>query len=444
MSKLDTFHMTVVSNYIKDNHNFINLMAVCKKNKKLNKWFKLVYPPFNDPKLFKCEYQKPTNKVNFVALYEDGSYEVNKLVFKDSNIKGLYLNTLNNCFDNGNGYFYEFKHDYYSHTIVVNSEDEADMLKKQLKYIQIPYVNNDSMLYRKNQIHLLLIISIDINPNEYNKVDMIKFDMPLSNYNITNGYRRSDQQEYLKTSDLIYCSLIDILINTNMKELIIDDDFMKPRPNNKIMYYAGYNNNLEYVKFEYTYHNEIDACFCNCPNLKYVDFGFNRKLGSHNFRSCHPDLTIKFNIGGIRSVFIQRGINYIFEDRHKYIKIGEDITKRKYYYIVVNNNELYMTTLYNIDYLNGDVLDFTQYYIPDSNVTIDNIRFKRMKQLTKLYIPRNIKFNNTKVFKNCHNLKRVIALGNEDSSDMIFDLGGCYELEEFPFKYCNGQDTKLI
>ena len=52
MTKLEYYYQTIISNYIQNKRDFVNLMCVNSKNKRLNKWYKTINSPFKDEKLF--------------------------------------------------------------------------------------------------------------------------------------------------------------------------------------------------------------------------------------------------------------------------------------------------------------------------------------------------------------------------------------------------------
>lgn len=91
MTKLSLFHLNIISNYITDSHNYLNLMQVSKKCRELPNYlnqFK-AYPPFKNSLLFKEKYKHQCFKYNMVNEYYDGTIS-NKIISRQA-IKTMYL-----------------------------------------------------------------------------------------------------------------------------------------------------------------------------------------------------------------------------------------------------------------------------------------------------------------------------------------------------------------
>lgn len=471
MSKLDYFHMVVVSNYIENKNDFINLMLTSKKNKKINRWYKSICAPFSDSKLFKCELKKP-EAFNFICFYDNNSYSVDKINFKESKIKGIYINILKSLKtanlalrDELNTNNFAIRRDnmnnYYMYYFRVKTIDEIKIINDNLKYLQIPFVKN----YR----HCLHKIEIDIDgeypPTRHHK--MILFDIHADDYDGVNSYVRSDHQTHLETSNIMHYGHNNLSNLPHLQSLVIDNHWPKTHPDSSFEEYrkvCNNNPNLECVKFDNCILHDFDNSFNNNPNLKYVNYGLNKILRKNNFRNCHEQLTIKIEQCRLEKIYIHPHINYIIPSKNYYKKIGEKITdgKRKYYYIVNNGYvEVHEVTFENIDYFNMPLIDTRKLVLDNPINIVGKLKLKHIENLEEVYIPDTVLImNDPDMFKNCHKLKRVILYTsdyrnsshkmmtyNENIkmnnkswniySETVFDLTGCYELEEFPFNYIN-------
>lgn len=91
MSKLSLFHLNVVSNYIMDKNNYVNLMQVSKKCQELPNYLNQfnAYPSFENRQLFKQKYKPHKFNFNMVNEYYDGT--ISTEIIKNQPIKTMYL-----------------------------------------------------------------------------------------------------------------------------------------------------------------------------------------------------------------------------------------------------------------------------------------------------------------------------------------------------------------
>jgi len=469
MSKLDFFHTVIVSNYIKNKNDFINLMLTSKKNSTINKWYNKVCPPFIDSKLFKCGFQQKFAKFNYICFYEDNSYTIDEIKFENRKINGLYINILNDTFNNPNKFQWSILNMFgrlsYNHRFINFTRQQFNIIKRDLCYLFVPRIEDNHNIAHE--------IVFEISGTTMPQLEFISFNIISKNINQCRSYIRADLQQHLNTKEIINTPNSHILFKRyqNLKSIVIEIS-----PSHAVMNsfpYAitsrfSHNPKLESIIFKQGYMCQFTNSFCYNPELKYVDFGYNTELDKTNFINCHPDLTIKIRYGFIRYLYIRPNIKYIFQNSDGYTKIGEKISKnsKKYYYLSLGGcSEIHMLTLENIDYLNQTTPNSKQIKFPKTNI-IDNVRLKYMKDLEEVYIPHEVLIiNNSKMFKNCHKLKRVIIIDEYNERNSIFqsplrenkelgskkhyvetsfDLTGCYELEEFPFKYYNEQDCNKL
>ena len=96
MTKLEYFFYTVLSNYITNKDDFIKLMCVNKKLRKLNGWYKQIRSPFIDEKLFPDNEGPKINNWDILYITIDNSIKT-KLNYGENtkNIKIGYLHSLN-------------------------------------------------------------------------------------------------------------------------------------------------------------------------------------------------------------------------------------------------------------------------------------------------------------------------------------------------------------
>lgn len=95
MSQLEYFYCTILSNYITNKKDFINLMTVSKKFGKLNEWYKQINSPFVDSKLFPNNQGPKIN--NWDIIYITNNNEIKtKLNHREniSKIKQCYLHSI--------------------------------------------------------------------------------------------------------------------------------------------------------------------------------------------------------------------------------------------------------------------------------------------------------------------------------------------------------------
>lgn len=91
MTKLSLFHLNVVSNYIMDKNNYINLIQVSKKCRELPNYLNQfeAYPPFKNSLLFKQKYKPQCFNYNIVNEYYNGT--VSNEIIPNQAIKTMYL-----------------------------------------------------------------------------------------------------------------------------------------------------------------------------------------------------------------------------------------------------------------------------------------------------------------------------------------------------------------
>lgn len=96
MTKLEYFFYTVLSNYITNKDDFIKLMCVNKKLRKLNGWYKQIRSPFIDEKLFPDNEGPKINNWDMLYITNDNSIKT-KLNYGENtkNIKVGYLHSMN-------------------------------------------------------------------------------------------------------------------------------------------------------------------------------------------------------------------------------------------------------------------------------------------------------------------------------------------------------------
>lgn len=96
MTKLEYFFYTVLSNYITNKDDFIKLMCVTKKLRKLNGWYKQIRSPFIDEKLFPDNEGPKINNWDILYITTDNSIKT-KLNYGENtnNIKVGYLHSMN-------------------------------------------------------------------------------------------------------------------------------------------------------------------------------------------------------------------------------------------------------------------------------------------------------------------------------------------------------------
>lgn len=413
----------------------------------------IICPSLTDSKIFEHELKK-YNHLKFIIFYEDDSYEIDKIVIKEQKMKGFYLNIteiynetkLKSNISPGNECFeFDFK--------VTSFEDQERMLN-ELKYIQIPYI--DQYVERSFMISVVYVSSnsrLGIGKN-------CVFNIPIKIVNHYYTCIRADQQKYLKTSDMLYSPVFDFNKCQFLKSLIVDEDIQPYEQTYSVKTYNKFNNNpnLEYIYFKCLELYDFYGCFNNNPKLIYVDFGFNGILRQSCFNKCNKNLTIKLS-NSVIYAYIKNYINYDFGNSINYEKIGEH--DNKYYYCNVScHYDISMMILENTDILNKQLFFKDTIQFDGILTSMYRFEFKHSTDLTTIHIPNTIIIiDNPNMFKDCHKLKRVIIGGGNNKLvlggpyrydgeteryiETIFDLTGCYELEEFPFKYCNGQDTKL-
>lgn len=91
MAKLSLFHLNVVSNYIADKNNYLNLMQVSKKCRELPNYLNQfnAYPPFENKLLFNQKYKPHQFNYNIIHEYYDGT--VTNEMIENQPIKTMYL-----------------------------------------------------------------------------------------------------------------------------------------------------------------------------------------------------------------------------------------------------------------------------------------------------------------------------------------------------------------
>lgn len=94
MSQLEYFYCTILSNYITNKTDFINLMTVNKKFGKLNKWYRQINSPFVDNKLFPNNQGPKENNWDIIYITNNNKIKT-RLNYGEniSKIKQCYLHS---------------------------------------------------------------------------------------------------------------------------------------------------------------------------------------------------------------------------------------------------------------------------------------------------------------------------------------------------------------
>ena len=92
---MEYFYYTIIANYITDKNDFVNLMCVNTKTKKLNKWFKTINSPFEHDKLFPNNEGPKRNNWDIIYITSDNNIKTKLNYGEDiTNIKKCYLHSI--------------------------------------------------------------------------------------------------------------------------------------------------------------------------------------------------------------------------------------------------------------------------------------------------------------------------------------------------------------
>lgn len=249
MSQLEYFYCTILSNYITNKTDFINLMAVNKKFGKLNKWYGKINSPFPDEKLFPNNNGPKINKWDIIYITHKNEIKTRLNYGEDiSKIKECYLHS---------------EHD----PLAVSSR------YKELPSIIIPNNKILSDMFRFNFHHNLKELVLPTTMKEiYSQLQhcpaLTKLVIPSSVKSIENSLYHLDSLVELTIPNSVTRIKNSIQFNSNLTKIIVESKEI-------ILDSAiNHNANLQIIELNhpkiFTMFGKEKSLYNNCRRLKYL------------------------------------------------------------------------------------------------------------------------------------------------------------------------------
>lgn len=249
MSQLEYFYCTILSNYITNKTDFINLMSVNKKFGKLNKWFRGINSPFSDEKIFPNNNGPKINNWDIIYITYKNEIKTRLNYGEDiSKIKQCYLHS------------------------------ERDPLAVSSRYKELPSIiipNNKilSDIFRFNFHYNLKELVLPTTMKEiYGQLQhcsvLTKLVIPSSVKSIHNSLYHLDSLIELTIPSSVTRIKHSIQFNSNLTKVIVESKEI-------ILDTAiNHNTNLQIIELNYprvfTTFGKEKSLYNNCPRVKYL------------------------------------------------------------------------------------------------------------------------------------------------------------------------------
>lgn len=222
---MEYYYYTIVANYITNKTDFVNLMCVNSKTKKLNKWFKTINSPFIDDRLFPNNVGPKKNEWDIIYVTNNNKIKTKVTLGENiSNIKKCYLHSINDPLPVSSRY-------------------------KELPKIIIPTNKILSDMFRFNHLSKIRELSLpttltSIENKIQNCHSLTKINIPTSVKMIKNSFFHCDTIEEISIPSSVTLIEKSIIFNNSLTSIEIKSN------NIKLIKSINYNHGLINITFK--------------------------------------------------------------------------------------------------------------------------------------------------------------------------------------------------